>query len=95
MPLPEWARERPRIAEGDEWYVHAFWELSSTRAIGMGMGPIPWHHVVDYGARSGLDEGMIRVMVKIIRALDHAYLHWNAEEGDRKNQHRRKEKDAR
>jgi len=38
---------------------------------------------------------MIRVMVRIIRALDNAYLKWNAEEGDRKNQRQRKERDAR
>lgn len=61
----------------------------------MSAGPIPWNHVVAYGSRSGLDEGMIRVMVRIIRALDNAYLKWNAEESDRKNQHRRKERDAR
>ena len=34
-------------------------------------------------------------MVRIIRALDNAYLNWSAEESDRKNQHRRKERDAR
>lgn len=59
------------------------------------MGPIPWHHVIAYGSRSGLDEGMIAIMVRVIRALDNAYLKWNAEESDRKNQHRRKESDAR
>lgn len=89
-PIPEWAKDRPRLTEGDEWYIHAFWELSSTRQVGFSPGPIPWHHIVDYGSRAGLDEDMIDVAVRVIRALDHAYLGWVREQDEKKRSRERK-----
>ena len=52
----------------------AFWELSSTRTFGMGIGPIPWNMMILYGSRKGLDDGMMDLFVQVIRELDEAYL---------------------
>lgn len=78
---------------GDEWYIHAFWELSTTRAVGFAPGPVPWHHVVDYAERAGLDEGMIAVAVRVIRKLDYVYLDWSRKEQERKSKQTQREYD--
>lgn len=59
---------------GDEFYIRAFWELSSCRQFGQFIGPIPWHRIVQYGERKGLDGGMIGVLEVVIRELDEVYL---------------------
>lgn len=90
---PEWARDRPQIAHGDEWYINAFWELSSTRAVGFSPGPIPWHHIVAYASRAGLSESMITLAVRVIRALDTAYLKWQQDQAEKKRNRDRKERE--
>jgi len=54
--------------------MRAFWELSSCRAFGMSIGPIPWTAVVEYAERKGLDSTMILVFEVVMRELDEAYL---------------------
>lgn len=72
--VPDWWDKQPRMVRGDELYLEAFWELSSCRNFGMGIGPIPWNFIVMYGERKGLDPGMLNVFVYVIRALDEVYL---------------------
>ena len=59
---------------GDEFYIRAFWELSSCRDFGQFIGPIPWDKIVLYGERKGLDSDMINVLEVVIRELDEVYL---------------------
>lgn len=47
------------------------------------MGPIPWDKIVQYGLVEELDHDMIRALVRIIRAMDTAYLEWMGEQADR------------
>jgi hypothetical protein len=72
--LPDWWDKKPPEVRGDDLYIHAFWELSSCRNFGMGVGPIPWHFIVMYGERKGLDSRMMGVFVYVIRSLDEVYL---------------------
>jgi hypothetical protein len=54
--------------------MQAFWELSSCRAFGMSLGPIPWTAIVEYAERKGLDSSMIPVFEVVMRELDECYL---------------------
>lgn len=66
--------KQPGLGRGDDFYLRAFWELSSCRQFGEVMGPIPWNFLIQYAERAGLDAGMIRVFEVVIRELDEAYL---------------------
>jgi hypothetical protein len=82
---PQWFLDKPEILDGDEFYFSAFWELSSTRALGFsGVGPLPWNHVRDYAVQKGMDDGMISMFQELLRAMDNAYLEWNREQQDTK-----------
>lgn len=72
--VPDWWHKKPPEVRGDDLYLTAFWELSSCRNFGMGIGPIPWDVMVLYGERKGLDAGMLDVFVYVLRALDEVYL---------------------
>jgi hypothetical protein len=78
------------LVRGDEFYMHAFSELSSCRQFGDTIGPIPWHRIRQYGETRGLDEDMLRVFEHVIRLLDEAYL-----EQQREEQKQRSRADAR
>lgn len=62
------------MSRGDDFYIRAFWELSSCRDFGSFVGPIPWDKIVMYGERKGLDSAMIEVLEFVIRELDEVYL---------------------
>lgn len=78
LPLPKWFLDEPAIDEAERIYIDGFLELQTCRSIGMDLGPIPWRDVVAYADRLGLDSDMVRVFCKVIRALDAAFLEWNA-----------------
>ena len=69
--------EEPQLSPGDEFYLRAFSELSTCRAIAFeGSGPIPWKDIVQFGLFSELDEDLLKAFVKIIRHMDDGYLKW-------------------
>jgi hypothetical protein len=72
--LPDWWDKRPPEQRGDDFFIRAFWELSSCRDFGQFLGPIPWDKIILYGERKGLDEAMIGVLEVVIRELDEVYL---------------------
>jgi hypothetical protein len=74
--VPEWLDKEPDLLPGDEFYVDAFWELCTCRALGMSIGPIPWRDVVSYAEYVELEHDLISVFVRAIRALDNIYLVW-------------------
>lgn len=84
--VPDWYADRPETLACDDLYMEAFWELSTTRQFGHAIGPIPWHQIVQYGVHRGLDPVMIRVLERVVRTLDEAWLEWQ-----RDNQKRRTE----
>ena len=63
--------------------MRAFDELGTTRQIGMGLGPIPWHRILQYAGHAGLDGDMTRVFKAVMRAMDGVYLDWQAERAKR------------
>ncbi len=67
---------------GDEFYLAAFNELSTTRAVEL--GPIPWHHIISYAEQAELDEEMSATFHAVIRAMDAAHLTWTTDEAEKR-----------
>jgi hypothetical protein len=66
--------EEPDVLPGDEFYLEAFWDLSTCRASGMGIGSIPWRDIVFYADYMRLEPDIKQVFVPTIRAMDAVFL---------------------
>lgn len=55
-------------------YYEAFTELSTCRPVGMGIGPVPWTAIDGYGRRYGFEGDGFVYLVRMVRALDDAFL---------------------
>jgi hypothetical protein len=66
---------------GCERYLEWFWLLSTERAIGISVGPIPMSSVFALADRIGLDEEMTGVLLLVISVLDGVYMGWISESG--------------
>lgn len=78
--LPEWYRDEPELESWDQFYLTAFWRLSTERSIGFAMGPIPHSKVVEYGYEVGLSTANMGLFEAVIRAMDGAYIAWSSEQ---------------
>lgn len=76
------------LCDGDEFYLSAFWELSTTRQFGMGVGPIPWNRMVQYAQFHELEEDVARAFVQVMREMDGVYLEWERQEEEHKREER-------
>jgi len=77
---PSWYLEEPHLLPGCEFYLRAFWDLSTERQIGNTTGPIPVSQIRAYAARYQLEEQATKHLEEIIRTTDRAYLKWAAEQ---------------
>lgn len=71
---------------GDEFWLRAFWELSTERMFGQVIGPIPNSRIVQYGERKGLNRAMLGVLEAVIREMDEAWLGWQRDEQRKQSQ---------
>lgn len=78
--LPEWYLDEPEIIPADAFYLKAFYDLSTCRQAGMGLGPIPWRDIKEYALFYKLDDDIIEAFVDIIMDMDRAYLEMKSEE---------------
>jgi len=67
-------QNEPILLPGDNFYLTAFYELSTCRAFGWTLGPIPWRDLVFYAQYAGLEEDLFPVFVLTLRAMDAVYL---------------------
>jgi len=74
LPIPSRIENAPSIAPGLELYYIGFLELTSSRQMGFGIGPIPWLAVEQYGTTKGLDEEQQEMMHMHIIAMDTVYM---------------------
>jgi hypothetical protein len=75
-PLPDWALNEPDEYAGDEFYINAFYELSTCRLVGNETGPIPWDKIVLYASFHGLERDLIPLFIRVIIEMDASYLKW-------------------
>ncbi len=71
------------------FYLKAFYDLSTCRSSGMGVGPIPWSAMIAYAEWYGLDRDVTEAFVDIIREMDSAYIEHTVEE-QKSRQHKPK-----
>jgi hypothetical protein len=74
LPLPKAIANAPELELGLEFVYKAFWELSSCRQCGFGIGYIPWPAIAEYAAFYGLEADEFDDFVYQIRAMDKAYV---------------------
>jgi len=75
-PIPPDAIEPPPSFDRavDRWILCAFHDLSTCRAVGMTIGPIPWTAIVAYADRAGFTGSTATAFVEVIRTMDLGYL---------------------
>lgn len=78
--LPPWVQDEPPLDPEDEFFLVAFDRLSTCRHMGMGFGPIPWRDIILYAERCGLESDVQDMFVDVIRAMDAAWLEWQAQQ---------------
>lgn len=86
--LPNWFKNAPEPYPGDEFYLKAFYDLSSCRDIGMSLGPIPWRDILTYAIYSKLDDDLIEPFIQIIREMDSGFLEVEAKKQEAKERQR-------
>jgi len=74
LPFPDRIQNAPTLLMGLELFFLGFMDLSSSRQIGMGMGPIPWQAINQYCTSIELNEEQTEAMHHHIRELDTCYL---------------------
>jgi hypothetical protein len=82
--MPAWVDDCPSTEVVDDFFMAAFWDLSSCRQFGFGAGPIPWDTMVAYAEFHGLEYDVACVFIQIMREMDGVWLEWEAEEADRR-----------
>jgi len=75
--IPDEIAFAPEIGSGLELYYYGFMDISSSRQIGMGLGPIPWKIVHDYCVALELDEDQTEAMHYHIAEMDGAFMEHN------------------
>lgn len=78
-PFPKAIQEAPHLAFGLELYWDAFWDLSTCRATGFGVGPIPWSAMRDYAVTFELDEEQQEDLYYLVRVMDNTFLDHHSE----------------
>ena len=72
--LPKRIANAPTLHLGLELYYNAFWELSTCRSTGWGLGPIPWLAMREYALVYELTEDQEEDLYYFIREMDNAYV---------------------
>ena len=72
--VPEGFLNQPSIAPQNLFLWDAFWELSSERQMGMGLGPIPYRALRSYADDGGIVGDHFDLFRSVIRQLDGEYL---------------------
>lgn len=73
-------KRKPKVPKRLEWVVDAFWDLSSSRAIGLGgVGPIPFVAVDAWAERFGVRGDEFLMLKHLVFELDREYMAIEAE----------------
>lgn len=83
LPIPKAFLNAPSLSLGLEIYYEAYMDLCTTRG-GMGDGPIPWHHAMDYAARCSMDEEQTDELWFYLTQMDEAWLKFQEKKSSRK-----------
>lgn len=80
--LPDWVTDVPGETDTDDFYLRSFWNLSTCRQVGFGIGPIPWNFIHDYARIKKLDLEASDLFIESILAMDRVYIEWEIAEAE-------------
>ena len=84
MPLPNKIQNAPELELGMGLFFTAFLDLTGSRNIGFGLGPIPWDAIDHYCNTLELAGDQREDLFYYVRALDDTYLEFeSSKKGDR------------
>jgi hypothetical protein len=81
-PLPPALANAPLLnTEYQRTILSAFWDLSSCRAVGMAVGPVPWTVMNEFAQVHGYnhDKDEYEAFMYLIQQLDSVYMNFQAE----------------
>lgn len=78
MPLPNRIQNAPELFVGLELYFNAFLDLSTCRAVGAAVGPIPFTAALSYCEMYQIEGEQREDFLWLMQRLDHKYLKWSA-----------------
>lgn len=67
-----------------EFVYSAFWELSPSRNIAWGVGPLSWLVIHEYAVAHRLGELEEQELLQLIRKMDEAFLEYHIEQDKEK-----------
>ena len=73
-PLPDRIANAPRLLQGLELYLNAFFELDSERTHAMSPTPIPWTSICSYAEAYDFDETQASDLFFFVRKMDSDHL---------------------
>lgn len=71
-------RNAPELLLGLELFYTAFMDLTSSRELGYGEGPIRWKTILDYCEKHEIEGEQQEDVFYHVQHLDSAYLDWRA-----------------
>lgn len=74
MPIPDRILNAPLLPACLEFFVNAFWELSTCRSSGMGLGPIPLTAIFEYGRFYDCSDDLMEDLKQHVQMLDGVYM---------------------
>lgn len=74
QPIPDRILNAPTIRFGLDFFLQAFFDLDSERAVGFGLGRIPWHSIRQYADEFELEGEYRESLFFFIHRMDTAYL---------------------
>lgn len=79
--LPRWIQEEPFLTRGEKFFLDAYHDLCTERAISMvGAGPIPWSKIVEYASLRQMDYTFYLSFRNVIRMVEAATFEEEEEE---------------
>ena len=84
QPVPKRIQNAPQLSLGLELFFNSFMDLTSSRQIGFGPGPIPWAAIQEYCLHSEFSEEQTEDTHYHVTRLDTVWRDFHAKkEGDK------------
>ena len=66
--------EEPYLNPNYTWLIMSFHDLSTDRAVGMGIGPIPYSSIIRFIAFWDLDQESAELLIEVVKTMDSLYM---------------------
>lgn len=74
MSIPNRIENAPSLLPGLELYYKGFLDLTTSRTLGLGIGPIPWFAIEMYCRQNELDEEQTEAMHHHVIVMDSVFM---------------------